>query len=117
MTTTATGRAAEQRAADYLVQRGFQILARNWRTRLCELDIVARRGAIVHIIEVKYRASTRWGAAAEYISYDKTRRLQRAALAWCQEHSHVGPVQIDVLTVEGRLDRPNIELLEAAIAG
>lgn len=116
MTTTGVGRAAEEVAADHLKQLGYDILARNWRTRFCELDIIARRGGTVHIVEVKYRATTRWGGAAEYVSYDKARRLQRAALAWCQTNYHAGAVQIDVITVEGRLTAPTIELIENAVS-
>lgn len=115
MTTTALGRTAEQHAADYLEAQGFTVVARNWRTRFCELDIIARRGATIHIVEVKYRASTRWGTAAEYISYDKTRRLQRAALAWCQVHNHAGSIQIDVLTVEGPATALRLNLIENAV--
>jgi putative endonuclease len=117
MTTTATGRTAEDRAAGYLEARGYTVLARNWRTRFCELDIIARHGSTVHIVEVKYRAHTYWGTAAEYISRDKAARLQRAALAWCQANHHTGPVQIDVVTVEGALTAPAINLIQNAISG
>jgi putative endonuclease len=110
--TTATGRAAEQLAADYLAARGFTVLDRNWRNRWCELDIVARlHGQTTHFVEVKYRRSTAYGYAAEYISADKLARLQRAALAWNQAHRYLGPYQIDVVTVEGALDHPRIVYL------
>ena len=115
MTTTATGRAAESLAANHLTETGFTILDRNWRNRWCELDIVARRDATVHFVEVKYRANIAYGFAAEYISRDKSARLIRAALAWNQAHRYNGPYQIDVITVEGALERPTIAHLENAI--
>lgn len=101
MSTVEVGRAAEQKAADYLAAAGFTLLDRNWRNRWCELDIVARKGGVVHFVEVKYRSNVRYGFAAEYITYDKSARLIRAALAWNQAHRYSGPYQIDVITVEG----------------
>ena len=112
MSTVEVGRAAEQLAADYLEAAGYQIINRNWRNRWCEIDIVARRGPQVHIVEVKYRANTAYGYAAEYISRDKSARLIRAASAWCQANRHTGPYQIDVITVEGALAQPHVEYLE-----
>jgi len=115
MSTVETGRAAEQQASDHLEKAGFKILGRNWRNRWCELDIIAMRGPVLHIIEVKYRKNTDYGYAAEYISYDKSRRLIRAALAWTQAHRYNGPYQIDVLSVEGDLGNPAITHLENAV--
>ena len=117
MSTTARGRAAEQQAADYLERQGYQVLGRNWRNRWCELDIVARRDRTVHFVEVKYRANTQYGLAAEYISRDKIQRLMRAALAWNQAHSYAGAYQIDVITLEGDLDAPANVHLPNAISG
>lgn len=117
MSTVEVGRAAETQAAEFLQSAGFQIIGRNWRNRWCELDIIARRGAQIHFVEVKYRADTRYGYAAEYISRDKSNRLIRAALAWCQAHGYNGSYQIDVVSVEGAADNPRITHLESAITG
>jgi len=130
-------------AAAYLARHGYTILDRNWRNRWCELDIVARRGSAgqgattwapnnypalrtpgahpeaneVHFIEVKYRRTTAYGYAAEYISRDKQARLIRAAAAWCQAHHYTGPYQISVVTVEGDLAAPVITYLPGVISG
>ena len=53
VTSVNTGQAAEQIASGWLQEQGFRILDRNWRTRWCELDIVAEQEGIVRIIEVK----------------------------------------------------------------
>jgi putative endonuclease len=109
MSTTSTGRAAETLAADYLVRQGFTLLDRNWRNRWCELDIVARRSAVVHFVEVKYRASAAFGLPVEYVRYDKITRLGRAALAWSQAHRYQGAYQVDVISLTGSLESPQIE--------
>jgi len=112
MSTVEVGRAAEQLAAAHLEAAGYTIISRNWRNRWCEIDIVARLGPQIHIVEVKYRANTAYGFAAEYISRDKSARLIRAAAACCQASRHYGPYQIDVIAVEGDLEGPIIEHLE-----
>ena len=50
MTTAETGRAGEQAVAEYLRREGYAILAQNWRHGRDELDVVARRGEILHIV-------------------------------------------------------------------
>jgi putative endonuclease len=111
VSTVEVGRAAEQRAAEYLERNGYIIIGRNWRNRWCELDIIARKAGVIHFIEVKYRANVAYGYAAEYISRDKTARLIRAALAWNQAHRHFGPYQIDVVSVEGAGATENISVI------
>ncbi len=111
MSTTERGRLAESAAAGYLVERGFRVLARNWRTRWHEVDIVADNETSLHFIEVKYRQNHRYGSGFDYISRDKLERLRRAALNWCQIHRYEGDYQIDAVSVSG--DEPFvIKLLE-----
>jgi putative endonuclease len=115
MSTTERGRTAEAAAAEYLVARGYDIVDRNWRNRWCELDLVARSEAGVHIIEVKYRRRTDWGDGFAAITADKIQRLRRAAAAWCQAHHYDGSYQIDIISVTGELSAPTIEYLPNSI--
>jgi len=101
MSTTERGRLAESAAADYLETRGFLVLARNWRTRWHEVDIVAQHGPVLHFIEVKYRQNHRYGSGFDYISHDKLQRLARAASNWCQIKHYTGDYQIDAISVSG----------------
>ncbi len=72
------GSAAEQRAAQLLRAAGCAILARNFRCRAGELDIVARRGRLLIIAEVRLRSSPRFGGAAASIGAAKRARIVRA---------------------------------------
>ncbi|MFI4869589.1 MAG: YraN family protein [Steroidobacterales bacterium] len=72
------GSAAEERAAQRLRAAGCVILARNFRCRIGELDIVARRGQLLIIAEVRLRSSARFGGAAASISAAKRARIVRA---------------------------------------
>lgn len=112
------GREAENLAAVWLQKRGFEVLDRNWRTRWCELDIVACSNAGIHIIEVKYRARPEFGTGFEYITPDKIRRLRRATQMWLQVHPPTAAVyQIDVIAVSGSPKPKYVEYLPNAISG
>jgi len=84
--TTATGREAEAAAAQYLVDRGFTIVATNWRTRWCEIDIVAIKNNITYFVESKYRATNNWGGGLDYITGAKLRQMHFAAQFWTATH-------------------------------
>lgn len=95
-----TGQAGEEAAARYLTAQGLRVVARNWRCRLGELDMVALDGATVVIVEVKTRRSARFGHPAEAVDSRKQARLLRLALAFLQERRWDGrPVRFDVIAV------------------
>ena len=64
---TARGRPAAPAAGAFLESRGLRILARNWRCRFGEIDLVAKEGAAVVFVEVRMRSSASFGGAAESI--------------------------------------------------
>jgi putative endonuclease len=80
------GREGEERAARHLAERGWVILDRNWRCADGEIDIVARLGDRVAIVEVKTRTSLNLGHPFEAVDERKLRRLQRLARAWARTH-------------------------------
>ena len=75
----ALGRAAEAAAARFLERQGCRILTTNFRAKGGELDLVAEDGAVLAIVEVRYRASDRYGGAAASITHAKRARIVRAA--------------------------------------
>jgi ribonuclease HII len=101
MTTTETGRRAEEVAADFLQRKGCEVLARNWRTRLCEIDIIARRADVVYFCEVKYRKSARQGSGLEYITPKKLRQMAFAAESWVHMHGWRGEYELCAVEVSG----------------
>lgn len=76
------GHEGETRAAEFLQQQGYRIVARNVRADRVEIDLVARRGPLIIFIEVKTRRSDRFGSAAEAVDQRKQHRLRRGAQAW-----------------------------------
>ena len=101
-----TGAAGEEFAAQYLLKRGDEILARNWRIREGELDLVTLdRSGLIHMIEVKTRSSSAFGHPLEAIDSAKAHRIQRLALAWLATHGCLGcEYQIDVAAVLVKAD-------------
>ena len=80
--TTSVGREAENKAASFLKSIGYEIIARNWRTRTCEIDIVARKDQTTYFVEVKYRATLRQGSGLDYITPAKLKQMKYAANVW-----------------------------------
>jgi putative endonuclease len=113
--STAAGIKAEDLAAAWLVNEGYKILVRNWRTRFCEIDIVARKKSGLHFIEVKYRRSNHYGSGFDYITADKSRRLRRAAESWLVQNGKSGQYQIDVVAVSGFPEPQFVQFLPNAI--
>jgi putative endonuclease len=80
------GRAGEDRAARYFEDSGYRILARNWRCREGELDLVAVRDRDIVVVEVKTRRGEAFGHPFEAIDSRKRQRLWRLAAAWTAAH-------------------------------
>jgi putative endonuclease len=87
-------------AARHLVEAGMVVLARNWRCRDGELDIVARDGSALVFVEVKTRRGASFGAPAEAIDAAKVSRLRRLAAEWITASGMRAPaMRFDVLSV------------------
>lgn len=101
MTTTQTGRKAEAAARAYLEMRGFTILEQNWRRPRCEIDIVARKNGVIHVIEVKYRFSDAQGSGLDAITPSKVKQMRRAAWSWVDEHKWRGEYVLSAVELAG----------------
>ena len=97
------GQKAEAMAVRYLKRRGYKILARNHRTRSGEIDIIAREGETLVFVEVKARASDRYGSAKAAVTPHKQRQVSKVALGYLQmtDQSHV-KARFDVVAVTRR---------------
>ena len=101
---TALGRYGEDLAVQHLQAAGLEVLARNWRCRAGELDVVARDGATLVFVEVKTRSGTGFGEPAEAVGPVKARRIRRLACSWLMEHRPSGghELRFDVISVVRR---------------
>ncbi len=102
MTNLSHGLEAEAMAAQYLVKNSFTIVDRNWKTKWCEIDIIASKNNTLYFTEVKYRSDDRYGAVLDYITPAKLKQMERAAEGWVQQYSWDGHYQLAVIAVTGK---------------
>lgn len=97
----ALGRWGEDLAVRHLQAAGYEVLARNWRCRVGELDIVARLAGELVFVEVKTRSSKAYGEPAEAVTPVKARRIHVLAFQWLADHRPPGNHQLrfDVISV------------------
>lgn len=104
----------EELATEYLRKKGYSVLARNFRVRQGELDIVASKGRYLVFVEVKTRKNDHFAAAREFITPTKQRRLICAAEYWCLKHPSDLQPRFDAIEVYGEegCAHPRVEHLE-----
>ncbi|MCI8397821.1 MAG: YraN family protein [Oscillibacter sp.] len=109
------GDEGEALAAQFLEDQGCTILARQWRCRYGELDLVARKGEAIRFVEVKRRGPGAIGLPREFVDERKRDRLRKAAAAYLAEHDPDAFAQFDVAEIYEEPDgRFRVEYLEAA---
>ena len=107
------GKKGEELAAGWLTGKGYTILHRNWRHGRYEVDIIAARQAVIHIIEVKCRQSTAYGRPEASVSRKKIGHLLQAASAWLYRYPGHTRVQYDVLAITLRkMEEPEFLMIE-----
>lgn len=110
------GARGEELAARHLVARGYTILTRNHRSRLGEIDLVARDATTLVIVEVKTRSSDAAGLPLESITPAKARRLQRLALAYAAAHPELQDLDLRIDCIGVLLGKETlIDHVEAAV--
>jgi putative endonuclease len=113
-----SGRLAEQAVVQWLVARGFEIVATNLRVRQYELDIVARSGPLVVVVEVRTRGKSAWTRAFGSLDFGKRRRIRRAGeWLWQRRYRHDSTVErlrFDAASVSFEDGRAVVEYAPAA---
>lgn len=107
----ALGAAGEDAVASWYEARGYEVVARNWRCREGELDLIVRQGRMFVFCEVKTRTSMAFGAPVEAVTRQKQARVRRLAARWLLD-APVRPrgIRFDVASVLAG----EVEVLEGA---
>lgn len=102
---TDVGRRGEAAVERLYVSRGYRVVARNWRCRIGELDLVVTQGATFVICEVKTRRSSRFGGGYEAVDARKRQKLRALAEMFCLQHPiGTSSIRFDVASVRLRAD-------------
>jgi putative endonuclease len=105
------GKMGEDLACDELARRGYAVLARRYRTRFGEIDIVARHDGTIVFVEVKARAGDEFGGAAAAVTDRKQRRITYMAIDYLSRHKlHDRPCRFDVVTIDVVDGQPRVEV-------
>ncbi len=110
------GQWAEQVASDYLKAQGLYELKRNYRCPCGEIDLILQQQATLVFVEVRYRASSRYGYPQETINARKRRRILKTARHYLQTHPSAArrPCRFDVVTVCGGQEKPEFQWIKGA---
>jgi putative endonuclease len=105
------GRRGEDLAAAWYTRNGYELVARNWRCRTGEVDLIVRRGDLLVVCEVKARRTDAYGVPAAAVRRSKQQRLRRLAAEWLATTGvHGVDVRFDVVAVTGTA----LEVIEGA---
>lgn len=108
------GKLGEELAVDYLTGKGFEILERNWRNIHKEIDIIARDGKFLVIVEVKTRQTDEYGEPDIAVTRKKQRMLIAAANAYITRNGLDVETRFDIISIIFKDGKPVIEYIEDA---
>lgn len=109
------GNKGEDLAAGLLKDSGYKILFRNYKTKLGEIDIIARDKEVICFVEVKTRSSDRFGTGSEAVFRTKQRQIAKAALSFLKEKRFLDKkARFDVVSLDCSFPKPRLDLIKDA---
>ena len=108
------GKRGEELATQYLTEKGYEILERNWRNKHKEIDIIAKDGDCLVIVEVKTRQTDEYGDPDIAVTRQKQWRLISAANAYVFQNKLDIDTRFDIISIVFHDDEPIIEHIEDA---
>jgi putative endonuclease len=109
------GKCGEEAAVEFLREQGYKIIARNYRSRFGEIDIIARDKDTLCFVEVKTRHSDRFGTPEEAVTRAKQKQIAKSALSFLKErHLLDTKARFDVVAIVYSKDKPKTELIKDA---
>jgi putative endonuclease len=95
----ATGKSGEEIARRYLVEKGYQIVAVNWRYRRAEIDIIASKPGWLIFVEVKTRSGTFYGSPDQFVDRRKQRLIVDAAVVFMNRTGFPNEFRFDIISI------------------
>lgn len=110
-TTREQGDFTESLACQFLENKGFKFIERNFNCRFGEIDLIMQDKDSLVFVEVRYRRNNNYGSGAETITTNKQSKLIKTASAYLQRHAKLNqyPARFDVISITGPIETTNIE--------
>lgn len=109
-----TGKTGEEQAARFLAENGYEVLTRNYRHQHAEIDLIAQKGKLLIFVEVKTRTNLSFGNPEEFVSYEKTKLIMKAAEHYIFATDWQHDIRFDVVSVAVASNRVQIRHIEDA---
>jgi putative endonuclease len=94
-----TGKLGEEKAAAYLIEKGYEIVARNYRFKHSEIDLIAKMGKLTIFVEVKTRTNLSYGFPEEFVDATKVKLVMRAAEHYIFDTDWHFDIRFDIISV------------------
>ncbi|HMQ48715.1 MAG TPA: YraN family protein [Saprospiraceae bacterium] len=94
------GKWGEKLAEEYLEQKGYRVLANNWKYQRAEIDLIAKKEDVLVFVEVKTRSNSTFGAPEEFLSPAQEVRIISAASDYMEKHPHEGEIRFDIIAIK-----------------
>ncbi|MFK5913222.1 MAG: YraN family protein [Woeseiaceae bacterium] len=109
-TTREQGQYTESLACQFLEQKGFILVEKNFNCRMGEIDLIMKDKETLVFVEVRYRRSNNFGSGAESITYTKQTKLIKTASLYLQKHAKLNqnPSRFDVVSITGLINTSDI---------
>ena len=116
MTTRDAGILAERAAEQYLSNKGFKLVCRNYRAKVGEIDLIMVKSDLLIFVEVRLRTNRQYGTGAETVTWQKQRKIIKTAQSFLQSHDDkrwqsyrfdvisINDISKDTLAMEEKLD-------------
>lgn len=93
------GKLGETKAAEYLSEKGYEIIERNYRTKFSEIDIVAKQNDFLVFVEVRSKSNEDFGTPEETIDHNKINKISKNAEHYIASHNYDGRARIDAICI------------------
>lgn len=108
------GKEAEMTAADFLMSKGYEIVARNYRHKRSEIDLIVKKGNWLVFVEVKMRSSDAFGYPEEFVDYKKAKNILAGADEYTFANDWQGNVRYDIVAIREMNGKKEIVHIEDA---
>ncbi len=108
------GEKGEELAVRFLKKKGYKIIKQNYKTRIGEIDIIAKDRESLVFIEVKTRESIEYGLPFEAVNSAKKRKIRNVALLYLKRLKEIPPCRFDVVSIYYKQVNPEFELIKDA---